>query len=41
MEGRYWSATGSFSGHANVNLSNGQVTNETDSSRAYVALQVL
>jgi hypothetical protein len=39
--GRYWSATGSYSGHAGVNLFNGQVTNNTDSSFAYVALQVL
>ena len=37
----YWSATPSTSGHANVNLNNGNVNDNNDTNNKYVALQVL
>ena len=37
----YWSATPSASGHANVNLNNGNIRDGDDTGRYYVAFEVL
>ena len=37
----YWSATTSTSGHADVDLNNGNVNDNNDTNNKYVALQVL
>ena len=37
----YWSATPSASGHANVNLNNGNVHDNNDNNNNYVAFEVL